>query len=145
MPFFVLPVIVTLDISAFDTTLTDCYAVIKTITMTMLGSGVEYGERTTTTFAKGEDGIGLGIVNEKVEFRWSEQVGIDGEIWSDYSNLKLNKFRNIESDLGRSRGILEDLIGQKKINIEQLDQLDGDPFIKGRSVGIQSIKLPSNY
>jgi len=134
-----------IDISAFDTTLTDCYSVIKTITMTMLGSGVEYGERTTTTFAKGEDGMGLGVVNEKVDVRWSEQVGNDGEIWTDYSNLKLSEFRNIESSLGRSRGIFQNLIGQKKINIKELDQLEGDPFIKGRSAGIQSIRLPSNY
>ena len=134
-----------LEITAYDTTLTDCYSVIKTITMTMLGSGVEYGERTTTTFAKGEDGIGLGIVNQKVDVRWSEQAGDGGEIWTDYSNLKLNEFRKIGSDLGRSRGILQDLIGQKKIDIDQLDQLEGDPFLKGRSVGIQSIRLPSNY
>jgi len=89
--------------------------------------------------------MGLGIVNEKVDVRWSEQVGNDGEIWTDYSNLKLSEFRNIESSLGRSRGIFQNLIGQKKINIKELDQLEGDPFIKGRSAGIQSIRLPSNY
>jgi hypothetical protein len=128
------------SLSAFDTTFTDCYSIIKTVTMTMIGSGVEYGERTTTYLARG-----LGVVNEKVEVRWSERIGFDGEDWSNYSELKLNDFRHIGSDLGRSKGILEELIGQKKINIEQLDQLDGDPFIKGRSTGIQSIRLPSNY
>lgn len=126
-----------LELAAYDTTLTDCYTIIKTVTMTMLGSGVEFGQRTTTTLAKG-----LGVVNEDLEIRWSEQIGIDGEVWSDYSTIALNDFRM--SELARSQGILNNLIGHKKINIEELNQLDGDPFTKGRSTGIQPVELPSN-
>lgn len=126
------------DASSFDTTLTDCYSIIKTMTMTMLGSGVEFGQRTTTTLAKG-----LGVVKESLEIRWSEQIGIDGQVWSDYSSIVLNDLR-ADSELARTQGILNNLIGHTKINIEELNQLDGDPFIKGRSTGIQPVKLPSN-
>ena len=103
----------------------------------MLGSGVEFGQRTTTTLAKG-----LGVVNEDIEIRWSEQIGIDGEVWSDYAKIALNDLRMPE--LARSQGILNNLIGRSKISIEELNQLDGDPFIKGRSTGIQPVGLPSN-
>jgi len=126
-----------LELAAYDTTLTDCYSIVKTMTMTMLGSGVEFGQRTTTTLVNG-----LGVVNEDLEIRWSEQIGIDGEIWSDYATIALNDLRI--SELVRSQGILNNLIGHKKINIEELNQLDGDPFTKGRSTGIQPIELPSN-
>jgi len=126
------------DVSSFDSTLTDCYSIIKTITMTMLGSGVEFGQRTTTTLAKD-----LGVVKENIEIRWSEQIGIDGQVWSDYSSIALNDLR-VNSELARTQGILNNLIGRTKINIEELNQLDGDPFIKGRSTGIQPVKLPSN-
>ena len=126
------------DLSSFDSTLTDCYSIIKTVTMTMLGSGVEFGQRTTTTLAKD-----LGVVKEDVEIRWSEQIGIDGQVWSDYSSIALNDLR-LDSELSRTQGILNNLIGHTKINIEELNQLDGDPFIKGRSTGIQPVKLPSN-
>jgi len=124
--------------SAYDSTLTDCYKIIKTTTMTMLGSGVEYGERTSTFLAEG-----LGIVKDDLEIRWSEQIGIDGEVWSPYSRLELAEFRETD-DLARNQGILYNLMGQKRINIEELDQLDGDPFRKGRSAGIQAVELPSN-
>ncbi|MDB3868683.1 hypothetical protein N9263_01320 [Candidatus Marinimicrobia bacterium] len=126
------------DLSSFDSTLTDCYSIIKTITMTMLGSGVEFGQRTTTTLAKN-----LGVVKENVEIRWSEQIGIDGQVWSDYSSIALNDLR-LDSELSRSQSILNNLIGHTKINIEELNQLDGDPFIKNRSTGIQPVKLPSD-
>ena len=127
-----------LELTAYDTTLTDCYSIIKTMTMTMLGSGVEFGQRTTTTLANG-----LGIVKEELEIRWSEQLGIDGQVWSEYSRIELNDFRVVPG-LARAQGILDDLGGYAKINIEELNQLDGEPFIKSRSTGIQPVKLPSN-
>ena len=127
-----------LNLSAYDTTLSDCYSIIKTMTMTMLGSGVEFGQRTTTTLAKG-----LGIVEESVEIRWSEQIGVTGEVWSEYSRIELNDLR-VVSELGRAQGMLNDLSGDTKIYIEELNQLDGDSFIKSRSAGIQAVKLPSN-
>ena len=83
------------------------------------------------------------MTKEDVEIRWSEQIGIDGQVWSDYSSIALNDLR-LESELSRTQGILNNLIGHTKINIEELNQLDGDPFIKGRSTGIQPVKLPSN-
>ncbi|MBT6871570.1 MAG: hypothetical protein HOA66_08970 [Candidatus Marinimicrobia bacterium] len=126
-----------LELTAYDTTLTDCYSIIKTITMTMLGSGVEFGQRTTTMLAKD-----LGVVKENIEIRWSEQIGIDGEVWSDYATIALNDLRI--SELARTQGILNNLTGREKINIEELNQLDGDPFIKGRSTGIMPVGLPSN-
>jgi len=127
-----------LELSVYDTTLSDCYSIIKTMTMTMLGSGVEFGQRTTTTLAKG-----LGIVEEGVEIRWSEQIDVPGQVWSDYSRIKLNDLR-VVSELGRAQGIFNDLSGDTKINIEELNQLDGDSFTKSRSAGIQPVKLPSN-
>ncbi|MBC8311142.1 MAG: hypothetical protein H8E72_02465, partial [Candidatus Marinimicrobia bacterium] len=126
-----------LELTVFDTTITDCYSIVKTMTMTMLGSGVEFGQRTTTTLAKG-----LGVIYEDVEIRWSEQIGIDGEVWSKYASIALNDLRMTE--LARNQGILNDLTGRTKINIEELNQLGGDPFIKGRSTGIQPVSLPSN-
>ena len=127
-----------LGTSAFDSTLYNIYKVTKTTTMTMLGSGVEYGERTTSYLAEG-----IGLVKEELEIRWSEQIGMPNQVWYELSKIELAELR-IDDSAERKSGILENLMGEHNIEIDELNQLDGNPFIKKRTVGIQPVMLPAN-
>lgn len=55
------------DEPAVDTTFTDCFKVTQTTTMTMMGSGVDFGQRTETWLAKGQ-----GLVKSEIHVRWTE-------------------------------------------------------------------------
>ena len=127
-----------LGASALDSTLYDLFKVIKTSTMTMLGSGVEYGERVTSYLAQD-----IGLVKEVVEYRWSERVGQSSPQWSVLSKIEMSEFRP-DNSLDRFGGVLGNIFQSKKVRIDELDQIDGDPFVNKRTVGIQPVQIPSN-
>ena len=56
-----------MDEAAPDTTFSDCFKVTQTITMTMVGSGVDFGQRTISWLAKNK-----GLVKSEVYIRWTE-------------------------------------------------------------------------
>ena len=74
-------------ISIADTTY-PCFRVTRIMTMTLLGNGVEYGERNVSWLADG-----IGIVKDAVYTRWSEPFWSSGEDWEVFSVLELAEFR----------------------------------------------------
>ncbi len=125
-----------LGTAAFDSTVTNLFKITKITTMTMVGSGVEYGERTTSYLCKN-----LGIVKQKLEIRWSERVGATSEVWHELSDLQMSDIRM--SQLERSRSILDNLTGVNRLSINELQSLEGDPFIKQRTAGISPVNIKS--
>ena len=99
-------------------TLFNTYKVINTKEITMIGNGVEFGERNTLWLAQG-----YGIVRDKLEHRWTEQDGVAD--WNEYSRLELESSL-IESDaLGRLFN------GCKVLHFDDFENegsLNNDPF-----------------
>ena len=119
--------------AALDTMVTDVFKVTKTLTMTYIGSGVEYGERVTMWLARD-----LGIVKNYLDIRWSEPFWVDGEQWKPYSRWELVERSDAESDgLGR-------LLGNREVSIEEFEDLiefDNEPFQRRRTAGMHRVEL----
>ena len=59
-----------------------CFRVTRIMTMTLIGPGLEYGEKNISWLADG-----IGIVKDDVYSRWSEPFWASGENWEVYSIL----------------------------------------------------------
>ena len=101
-----------------DTTMS-AYKVTNTKNITMIGNGVEFGERNTIWLVGG-----IGIVMEKLEHRWTENT--DTYDWKEYSRLELASQTNQEV------GLLRNLFGGGKVihfdDIENEEPFNGDTF-----------------
>ncbi len=111
----------------------------RVISMTMLGTGVEYVEKNETWLVEG-----LGIVKDLVSFRWTdppEWLGLTGEGWVPFSMLEFAEYREINSAPRL-------MFGNRKIThpkqIKNLDEFQEDPFKYTRTVGLQRIEFPVN-
>ena len=121
-------------ISIADTTY-PCFRVTRIMTMTLLGNGVEYGERNVSWLADG-----IGIVKDAVYTRWSEPFWSSGEDWEVFSVLELAEFRP-----GDSEPLNKMLNQQNTIKFDDLEhvaEFDNDPYHISRKVGIQRIGQP---
>ncbi len=119
------------DCSA-DTTFS-AFKVIKTKEITLIGNGVEFGERNTIWMAQNK-----GIIRDKLEHRWTEANGIPD--WKEFSRLELESLQN-ESNSTLSR-ILN---GYEIIDINDFknqDLLNNDPFIPNPTAIIQRSRSP---
>ena len=119
--------------AALDTLITDCFKITKTMTMTYIGSGVEYGERVTMWLARD-----LGIVKNYLDIRWSEPFWVDGEQWKPYSRWEL-----VERSDGDNSG-LGRLLGKKEVTVEEFKDLiefDNEPFQRRRTAGLHRVEL----
>ena len=130
---------VTLESSGRTYPADSTFKVTREVSMTMLGTGVEYIERNETWLVEG-----LGMVKDLVSFYWTdppEWVGLTGEGWVEYSMLELAEYR--END---SSGKL--LFGNRRIShpnqLNNLDKFEDDPFKMKRTVGLQRIEFPVN-
>lgn len=113
--------------------------VTREVSMTMLGTGVEYIERNETWLVEG-----LGIVKDLVSFHWTdppEWLGIEGEGWVNYSLLELAEYR--ESDSLQRIFFRNQRIAHPDQLID-LDMFEDDPFKYKRTVGLQRIEFPVN-
>jgi len=120
--------------AALDTLITDCFKITKTMTMTYIGSGVEYGERVTMWLARD-----LGIVKNYLDIRWSEPFWVDGEQWKPYSRWEL--IERIEDESGNGLGRF---LGKRKVSIEDFENLiefDNEPFQRRRTTGLHRVEL----
>ena len=120
---------------ALDTLITDCFKVTKTMTMTYIGSGVEYGERVTMWLAKD-----IGIVKNHLDIRWSEPYWVDEEQWSPYSRWELVERR--QSSSGNSRSLLDKLSGKRKVTYEDFESIiefNNEPFKRVRTAGLHKV------
>ena len=121
-------------ISIADTTY-PCFQVTRIMTMTLLGNGVEYGERNVSWLADG-----IGIVKDAVYTRWSEPFWSSGEDWEVFSVLELAEFRPGDSEP------LNKMLNQRNTikfdDLEHVAEFDNDPYHISRKVGIQRIGQP---
>jgi hypothetical protein len=124
------------DCPGADTTITSSFKVTRTLTMTMIGSGVEYGERNETWLAEN-----LGIVRDELLVRWSELEGTTEE-WTAISRWELGKATT--SGIGSTFR----MAGQSEtVKLDQFDLLPSfgnDPYIFHRNSGFQRVELPRN-
>jgi len=112
-----------------------CFQVTRIMTMTLLGNGVEYGERNVSWLADG-----IGIVKDAVYTRWSEPFWSSGEDWEVFSVLELAEFRP-----GNSEPLNKMLNQQNTIKFDDLEhvtEFDNDSYHISRKVGIQRIGQP---
>ena len=121
-------------ISIVDTTY-PCFRVTRIMTMTLLGNGVEYGERNVSWLADG-----IGIVKDAVYTRWSEPFWSSGEDWEVFSVLELAEFRPGDSEP------LNKMLNQRNTikfdDLEHVAEFDNDPYRISRKIGIQRIGQP---
>lgn len=120
--------------AALDTIYTEgCFKVTKTMTMTYIGSGVEYGEKVTMWLAKD-----LGIVKNYLDIRWSEPVWVEGEQWKPYSRWELVELRGSgENDLAR-------FANRRRISFDDfkdVSEFNGEPYQQRRTAGLHRIKI----
>ncbi len=127
------------DCPGADTSFTDCFRITRVLTMTMIGTGVEYGERNTTWLAKD-----FGIVKDQVDIRWSELEGVAPN-WVEYSRWELGRFKASPST---GSGMFKQLLNQARmIRLNEFDQVaefDNDPLIYRRRAGVQRVKLSND-
>jgi len=123
---------------AVDTTFSDCFRITREMTMTMVGSGVEYGEKNITWLVKD-----FGIVKDEVYIRWTEPVWMEDEFWLGYSRWELAEFRDVPSSSSRS---MSKLLGKSRIvnldDLKNIEELNNDPFQVKRTVGLQRVEIP---
>ena len=128
-----------------DTTFLDCFKVTHLLNMTMMGSGVEYGQRSYTWLAKDH-----GIVRSEVFLRWTEHPLDEslssvfgtpdslGQIWVGYSRLDL-----ADIDIERSGNVFRQLISPPRtVHLNELGVLpdfDFEPYKLSNQSGLQTI------
>ena len=133
------------DCPSADTTFSDCFKITHLLTMTMMGSGVEYGQKSFTWLAKDH-----GIVKSELFLRWTEHPFDEtlssvfgtpdslGQLWVGYSRLDLAEI-NIE----KSGNVFRQLIFPPQIvhlrDLGVLPEFNFDPFKVSAQSGLQTI------
>ena len=123
-----------------DTVLTNTFKIIKTKTMTMIGTGLELGLRNTMWLGSGGTGNPYGIVKDQLEMRWSEPYWRDVDSdWTVVSRLELTSLHKTESSsLSRFLKPVKRMSLQKFVNEVEFDN---DPYMHDRSYGIHGLRL----
>jgi hypothetical protein len=129
-----------------DTTFNNCFKVTQILTMTMLGSGVEFGQRTESWLAYKK-----GLVKSEIYIRWTEhpynadwtQNGPPDE--NNEAWVGLNKIELTSLDVKPSAGVFRKLT-QPIHTIELRDignhpDFDFEPFRVSTQKGIQTLDL----
>ena len=128
-----------------DTTFTDAFKITHVTNMTMIGSGVEYGQKVYTWLARDH-----GIVKSDVYYRWSENPFVesfgDGEIdefgrmWNGYSRIELAQL-----DVKKSGNVFRQLTNPAQIidknDFGNLPDFDFDPFMISNQAGFHTIQF----
>tara|TARA_B100000614_G_scaffold262628_1_gene297196 strand:+ start:1941 stop:4679 length:2739 start_codon:yes stop_codon:yes gene_type:complete len=114
-----------------DTTFST-FKVIRTKEITLIGNGVEFGERNTIWMADGK-----GIIKDKLEHRWTEANGVPD--WKEFSRLELESLMSDNNTLNR-------LFNSHKIldikDFKNEHNLNNDPFIPNPTAIIQRSRSP---
>ena len=136
-----------LDQAAVDTTFTNCFKVTQTLTMTMVGSGVDFGQKTISWLAKNK-----GLVKSEIYVRWTEHpYDSDYTANSNYLDtlnqawVGLNRIELTEVDIQAENNVFKKLSTPvKTISLQDIgDQpdFDFDPFYINNQSGIHTIDL----
>ena len=116
-----------------DLVIPNAYKVQRTKEITLIGPGVEFGERNTIWLVEGQ-----GVVMDKLEHRWTEQDGVID--WKEFSRLELKAFS--ASDNSAMNRIFEN---NKVISIQDFkneESFNNDPFIPKPTAIIQRARTP---
>ncbi|MDC1037903.1 hypothetical protein OAR31_02410 [Candidatus Marinimicrobia bacterium] len=135
-----------LECPAVDTTFTNCFKVTQILTMTMVGSGVEFGQKTESWL-----GYKKGLLKSEIHIRWTEhpynenytQNGLpdeNNEAWVSLNRLELKsmevtEFGSVFKKLTQPVQMVElrDLGDHPDFNFE--------PYRKTAQIGIQTLNL----
>ncbi len=127
------------DCPGVDTTFTDCFRITREMTMTMIGTGVEYGERNITYLARDH-----GIVRDEVYIRWTELEGSQ-ENWIGLSRWELGQ---LDTSPNPSSKALNRIMDQaRSIRLQEFDQVpefDHEPIHWKRTIGFQRAQSTEN-
>ena len=131
------------DCPQVDTTFVDCFKITSTTNMTMMGSGVEYGQKVYTWLAKDH-----GIVKSDLYIRWTEspyadsfssgEVDENGQTWSGFSRIELAEI-NVNKSGNVFRQIYNPAQVVKKEDFKDLPDFNYDPFKISRQSGFHTI------
>ena len=133
------------DCPQVDTTFSDCFKITNVTNMTMMGSGVEYGQKVHTWLAKDQ-----GIVKSDLYIRWTESPYVDvltsaevdenGQIWSGFSRIELAEI-NVQKSGNVFRQIYNPAQIIKKEDFENLPAFNYDPFKISNQAGFHTINM----
>jgi len=136
-----------MDQPAVDTTFNDCFKVTQTNTMTMVGSGVDFGQRTISWLVKNK-----GLVKSEVYIRWTEHP-YDSDYTQNNSYLDtlnqawvgLNRIELTNVDIQAENGVFKKLTTPvRSIELRDIGEhpdFDFDPFYISAQSGIHTIDL----
>ena len=136
-----------LDQPAADTTFNDCFKVTQTNTMTMVGSGVDFGQRTISWLVKNK-----GLVKSEVYIRWTEHP-FDSDYTQNNNYLDtlnqawvgLNRIELTNVDIQAENGVFKKLTTPvrtiKLRDIAEHPDFNFDPFYISTQSGIHTIDL----
>jgi len=106
--------------------------------MTMIGTGVEYGERNITWLVKD-----YGVVKDEVHVRWSEFPGVE-ENWVGYSRWELGKYKEYGTGGTLMGRYLKPAQIVKLHEFNDVPEFDFDSYHTRRTAGLQRVNLIEN-
>ena len=126
-----------------DTTFVDCFKITSITNMTMMGSGVEYGQKVYTWLAKNQ-----GLVKSDLYIRWTEnpfsesyttaEIDEFGNVWSGFSRIELAEIK-----IDRTENVFRQLSNPadfvKKEDFKNISDFDYDPFKVSNQAGFHTI------
>tara|TARA_A100001037_G_C15139457_1_gene632910 strand:+ start:517 stop:2787 length:2271 start_codon:yes stop_codon:yes gene_type:complete len=129
-----------------DTTFTECFKVTQITTMTMIGTGVEYGERTESWLVKNK-----GLVKSEIHIRWTEnpynedftdngEPDENNEAWVGLNRIELTSIDKIES-AGVFRKLTHPVNTIELRDIGNHPDFDYEPLRISAQKGIQTLDL----
>tara|TARA_B100001250_G_scaffold366024_1_gene347119 strand:- start:3210 stop:5411 length:2202 start_codon:yes stop_codon:yes gene_type:complete len=136
-----------LDEPAQDMTFDDCFKVTQHLNMTMVGSGIEFGQKTESYLAKGK-----GLVKSEVFIRWSEHpyssaftpnsgtLDENNEAWVGLNRIELNSVE-ITAENSVFKKLTRPVKEIQLRNIGEDPDFNFDPFKISTQTGIQTLDL----
>jgi hypothetical protein len=114
--------------------------------MTMMGSGVEYGQKVYTWLAKDQ-----GIVKSDLYIRWTENPYFDnpnatgeidesGQVWSGFSRIELAEI-NVEKSGNVFRRLSSPAQIVKMEDFKDIPDFDYDPYKISNQTGFHTINF----
>ena len=136
-----------MDQPAPDTTFSDCFKVTQDLTMTMVGSGVDFGQKTISWLAKNK-----GLVKSEVYIRWTEHP-YDSDYTQNNSYLDttnqawvgLNRIELTSVNIDAENNVFKKLTNPVKTvtlkDIGDRSVFDFDPFYISTQSGIHTLDM----
>jgi len=134
-------------VAASDTVFTDCFKITQTITMTMIGTGIEFGQRVESWLVKD-----IGLVKSEIYIRWTEHpydsdytannnyLDTLNQAWIGLNRIELNSV-DIQQSNSVFRKLTQPVHSIKLKNIEEHQNFNFDPFYINTQHGIHTLDL----